>query len=236
MLLDEVLQQRNQIVGAGGHGAVVQRHLTGGLSVLADHHAGGEAVVQHVVVVTHVVLGHDKGLFALRQHDLAVDKAEISILVRLFIGHVVEAHQHVTALVHGVQNALKLVRCGHHGIVALGIRIPVKGLGRVHDQGVEENVGDLGVIRFHHRVLGGQIAVYGLLTAGVRGSGGIALHQGHGPVVVVTGGQPVGLGDQPVHLIQRRLCGLCDFRVGGGAGGGRGDHLRVLGRPALFME
>ena len=104
MGLDKVLQQGDQVKGAGDGGAVLQIHLAGGFSVLADDQAAGKAVPFHIFIVADVVLRHDEGLFPLRQHNVPGDEFHISVLVRHLMSHIVDAHQHVVPLVHGLKD------------------------------------------------------------------------------------------------------------------------------------
>ena len=134
VFLYEVLQKRNQIIGAGGCGAVVHDHLAGGLSVLANHHPFGKPVPVHVGIVADIILGHDKGLLSLREHDAALYKADVSIFIRRLVGHIVDADQHIALLVHILQYLKKFILGGHDGIIVGAVRVPVKGLGGIHDK------------------------------------------------------------------------------------------------------
>ena len=195
VLLDEILQQGNQVVGAGDGGAVLQVHLAGGLSVLPDDQAAGEAVPLHVLVVAHVVLGHDEGLLSLRQHDIPRHKGDVSVLIGYLPGHIVDAHQDIAPVVHGLKNFQEFIPGGHHLIVAVLHGVAVKGLGGVHDQRVEEHMGDF------RRVGPDQGGFCGLILADglghLRLAGVLAVvEKVDGGVVVVPHGQAVRLGDE----------------------------------------
>ena len=104
VLFNKILQNRHQIVGASGDRPVCQRHFTGRLPVIADDNTGSKAVIQHIVVIAQIVLGHDKWLFPFRQHDFAVDKAGISIFIGLLISNIMNPDQNVSLLIHGFQD------------------------------------------------------------------------------------------------------------------------------------
>ena len=95
MLLDEILQNRNQVIGAGGHSAVCQSHLTGGFAVLSDDNAACESVPVHVGIVAYIILGHDKGLFARRQENGAPCKGDVPLTVRSRGSDVLKPYQDV---------------------------------------------------------------------------------------------------------------------------------------------
>ena len=113
VFLYKILQKRNQIIGTRGGGAVVHDHLTGGLSVLANHDPFGKPVPVHVGIVADIVLGHDKRLLSLREHDASLYKTHVSIFIRFLIGHIVDADQHIALLVHILQYLKKFVLGGH---------------------------------------------------------------------------------------------------------------------------
>ena len=103
MLLNILFQDGNQVKAPPLGAAVIHEHLTGRLSVLAHDHAGGKSVAGHVFIVTYIVLGHDKGLFAFRQEDLLSGHLG-SLLGGDQLRHVMEAHQDKTSLIHGIQD------------------------------------------------------------------------------------------------------------------------------------
>ena len=53
---NEILQKRNKIIGADGHGTVVHHHLTGGLSVLTDDHPACETITGHILIIAEIIL------------------------------------------------------------------------------------------------------------------------------------------------------------------------------------
>ena len=147
MLFDEILQQRNKIIGAGGDAAVVHYHFAGGFSVFSDNDPGGESVAFHIFIIAYVVLGHHEGLFPERQQDIARCHGFIPVFIRLDMGQVVEPDQHVAAFIHLLQDRQKFLLCRHDLVVAVGVRVPVKGLRVIHNKGVEEymrNRGNIG--------------------------------------------------------------------------------------------
>ena len=52
-------------------------------------------------------------------------------------------HHHVTSIVHFLDDFLKLRNGGHYGIELLSLMGVRQGSGRVHNQDMEENVGDI---------------------------------------------------------------------------------------------
>lgn len=53
-----------------------------------------------------------------------------------------DADQHIALLVHILQYLEKFILGGHDRVIVGAVRVPVKGLGGIHDKGVEKNVGD----------------------------------------------------------------------------------------------
>ena len=197
MLLDKVLQQGDQVVRAGDGGAVVQIHLAGGLAVLPDHQAAGKAIPFHIFIVADIILGHDERLFPLRQHNISFHKGRNAVFIRHLISHIVDAHQHVAPVVHGLDDLQKFIFGGHHLVIAVLPGVSVKSLGGVHDQGVEKYVGDFRHIRPYQSGFRGFVAGDGRLNFLLIGV--FALRQkGDGGVVVIAHGQTVRLPDQSV--------------------------------------
>ena len=113
MFLNEILQQGNQVIGTGRHSAIIHDHLTGGLAVRADYNTAGKSVPVHVWVVADIILGHHKWLLALGQHDLALRKPFAAVSVRFFVGNVMDPHQYITTVIHGLKHFHELILGGH---------------------------------------------------------------------------------------------------------------------------
>ena len=189
MLLDKRLQDRDQIVIPCHLRVILQLHHTGGLAVLPDHDPAGKTISVHVWVVAHIILGHDKGLLSLREHDLPLDHLRLSVLVHLFMGHIMEAHQDIAPVVHLLQDLFKLTLCGHHLVIALLVLIPVKGFGIVYDDRMEEHMGDLLDILLHQPGLYLLIARYSRRHFFPAGKFSISCKEGDRAVIVIAGRQ-----------------------------------------------
>ena len=119
MLLDKILQNGNQVIGAGNRGTVIENHFTGRLSVRSDHNPGGESVSVHIGIVAEIILRHDKGKFSLWQHDVSGLHHSFSCFICGFVGEIVKANQNVALIVHGLEYLFKFLYGSHNLIVAV---------------------------------------------------------------------------------------------------------------------
>ena len=114
----------------------------------------------------------------------------------MLISDIMKADQNIIPFIEGVKNPQKFILGGHDGIIALGIRVAVKGLGGIHNQGVEKYVGDLGRIRLHQGCFCLLIAANGFLPPEIRSCLLVALDQLDRLIVIITCGQPVRFKNQ----------------------------------------
>ena len=241
MLLNKGFQRRHQIVGAGGDVAVGIHVFAGGVAVLTDDDLVSEAVTayvgidgrlvfavtgaHHIAVVVHVVLAHEEGDLSLRQADVAVLKPG-AVIVHHFVGDVVGGDQHETPVIHALQDLVEFIHRDHVHVVAVLIDIAVKGPLRIHNERVEEDVGDVVQIivadqRFVQCVVGIDLCFD--LTAFF-----VACHafqQSDGTFVIIAGGKLFRLCQSQRHFLRVKSLG----------GGDRGGNRRLLQLFQLFV-
>ena len=104
VLCDKVLQKRDEIVGADGHGTVIHHHLTGRFPVFPDDHPARETVAGHVLIVAEIILRHDEWDLSRRQQDCSRHHFCIAVFIGLLMRNVVKFHENITFRVHGVQD------------------------------------------------------------------------------------------------------------------------------------
>ena len=119
MLLNKILQNRNQIIGSGNSSAVFKNHFAGRLSVFSDYNPGGESVTVHIRVVAEIILRHDKGNFSFRQHNVSGLHNGFSCLIGGFAGKIMKTDQNVSFIIHGLEYLFKFVYRSHNLIVAV---------------------------------------------------------------------------------------------------------------------
>ena len=144
MLFYELIQNRDEVVGADGNRAVVHDHLIEGLAVRSHNDVLRKAVSVHVLVIVDIVLGENKSGFAGREHDIAPDHLLAAGLgIVDLVGDVVDAHQDIALVVHRLHHLLELGLGRHDVVVAVLAIVAVKGLLVVHDERMEEDVRNL---------------------------------------------------------------------------------------------
>ena len=150
----------------------------------------GKAVVQHIVVIVHVVDGQHQGLFAGGQ----VDILENSLAVHQ-LHHVGDVIEDEALLLQQGQHGLELRYGGHEHIIARGVVVAVKGLCGVGGQTVEEDVVILAAVVFHQALL--QV-LHVLKHGGGVGVGQLSgvFQQPDGIVIIIAPGQSLCLGQQ----------------------------------------
>ncbi|VWX52164.1 hypothetical protein MICRO80W_730010 [Micrococcus luteus] len=152
VLGEEVVQARDDVERPDVRGALGVRVLVADAAVLGHDQAVREAVAVHVEVVRAVVQGEDQRGPALGDHEgLRAHDVVLPHLVQL-----VRGDQHVTALVDLPDDGVELVHRDHEVQIAAGLVVAVEGAGRVHHEGVEEQVRNPGHVRPGHRVAGGR--------------------------------------------------------------------------------
>ena len=73
VLLNKLVENRNQVVGADRNGTVVHDHLVHGLSVRPDYDILRKAISVHVLVIVDIILREYKSGLAGRKHNIAPD-------------------------------------------------------------------------------------------------------------------------------------------------------------------
>ena len=159
MLVDEVIEDRHDIIISDADISLCIRILQLQLPVLIEHHLIREAAALHVLIVADIVLRHHERLLPLRQHDLLRHHLLRAVVLLLHLRDVVKPHEHVAALIHLLQDLLEL-RDGRHDLIEV-LPLPVIGKRalRIHRQDMEEHMRDLTVVRRHHRRCGRLIAL-----------------------------------------------------------------------------
>ena len=216
VLLQEVVEQRHEVVAAVERLAVGVHVLARELAVLHQQ-AGGKAVaalvglavavaVGHIFVVAHVVLRHNDGLFPGGKVDVARDVLRRAVGLLLRPGDVVNVHKHEAPLVQALQHGVELFDRDHELVVAALLGVAVKGAGSVCDERVEKDVRNgRGVgVADGLRLLRFEIGL-GLLQLRHVLPPGKARHGGDGLVVVILRGEALCLREHGVLL--RDLCG-----------------------------
>ena len=144
MLLNELIQNRDEVVGADGNRAVVHDHLIEGLAVRSHNDVLRKAVSVHVLVIVDIVLGENKSGFAGREHDIAPDHLLAAGLgIVDLVGDIMNANQDIALVVHRLHHLLELGLGRHDIVVAVLAIVAVKGLLVVHDERMEEDVRNL---------------------------------------------------------------------------------------------
>ena len=188
VFVDEILKQGDQVIGTDQYGAVIQLHLICRPSVLPDNHLGGKTVFFHIFIITDIVLRHDKGLFARRQHNVAFHKVRIAVLPCCLVSYVVKPDKYKPPVVHGLKNFHKFILGSHHLVIALLPGVSVKRLGGVYNQGVEEDMSHLLRVGPHESGFILFISGNSRCDLFVRSIGTFAQH-GDSAVIVVSCGQ-----------------------------------------------
>ena len=178
MLQHELVQDGGgvQVLGEEGLLGVGVGTLRPDLAVLPHHQLGGEALLQHIGVVVHVVEGDHQGLFPLWQHQGVADHVGARLVGDL-APHVLHGHQDVALVIEVLEDLLVLVH-RHHPVVqalllALGGGAVVEGPLGIGDDRVEEEV-------LHHlagtpglgELLLRPVAPHGVIGVGRRGGAG----------------------------------------------------------------
>ena len=205
MLLDVGIQNGHHVAVIGGLAALHRQHLFAvvddGAAHDGDHVAlvvhvqtAGEAVIQHIVVIIHVVDGQHQGLFAGGQVDVLEDGLAVHLL-----HHVGDIVENEAGLLQQGQHGLELGHGGHEVVVAGLFPVTVKGEGGVGSQTVEEDVVILSALVLYKAFLG----LFHILQQG----GGVGVHQftavfqqGDGIVIVIATEQQLGLLQQHLPL------------------------------------
>ena len=143
MLLHELIQNRHQIIVPNGNISVLIGILVFRLSIFIQNHLIRKAVTFHVNVVIHIVLGHHKGLLALRKHNLLLHHFLRSVRLFLHFRQIMHVHHHVAPVVHFLDDFLKLRNGGHYGIELLSLMGVCQSPVYIHNQDMEENVSDI---------------------------------------------------------------------------------------------
>ena len=123
-----------------------------------------------------------------------------------------ETYKDKTAVVHGQKDLLKFLLGGHHLIVAVLFPVSVKGLGGVHNQGVEEYMGYLVWIDPYQSGFGGLVLSDGCGYLLVILYGLIFGEESDGSVIVIAGSQKLcllKLGGKFLLWRERRFRRLC---------------------------
>ena len=164
MLLHELIQNRHQVIIPNGNISVLIGILVFRLSIFIQNHLVSKAVTFHVNVIIHIVLGHDKGLLALRKHNLLLHHFLRSVRLFLHFRQIMHVYHHVASIVHFLDDFLKLRNGGHYGIELLSLMGVHQSPGGIHNQDMEENVGDI----IH--IGGNQLALLLFILRNLRGN------------------------------------------------------------------
>ena len=121
MLLHKLIQNRHQIIVPHGNISIFIGILVLWLSIFIQNHLIGKAMSFHVNVVVYIILGHHKGLLALRKHNLLLHHFLRSVRLFLHFRQIMHMHHHVTSIVHFLDDFLKLRNGGHYGIKLLSL-------------------------------------------------------------------------------------------------------------------
>ena len=146
MLPDELVQNGDgvQILGDDLVALGVQA-VAPDQAVVTDDEFVGEAVLDHIIVVVHIVVGDDEGLFALGDVEGVPHHHRLAAGVGAFAPYVIDVHQHIAPVIYALENFVIFVHCDHPVIDAVGLTVAVKGQLRVGHDGVEEQM-------LHHAV------------------------------------------------------------------------------------
>ena len=132
-------------------------------TVLSQEQLVGKAILEHIVIVIHIVIGEDQGLFALRDVEGVPDHYRLAVGVGAFAPYVIDVHQHIAPVIYALENFVIFVHCDHPVIDAVGLTVAVKGQLRVGHDGVEKQM-------LHHAVP--RYIGHAVHSAPVNGGGG----------------------------------------------------------------
>ena len=144
------------------------------ISVVTYYELVGESVFEHVLVVIHVVVGEDHGLFALGDHEGVALHSGVAGVVGVLGPDVVDIDKNVIVVVEGLEYLVVLAD-GHHPVVnAFFLGVAVKGQFRICNDRVEEDVLHNAVILHKIVELVGDI-LGGGSAGGCEGGSGLVL-------------------------------------------------------------
>ena len=133
-----------QVLGQKGLLGIGVGALGPDLPVLSQHQLGGKALVEHILIVVHIVKGDDQGLFPLWEHQGVAYHAQFPVGIGLLGPHVLHAHENVALVIDALENLIVLVY-RHHPVVqsllfrAAGGAVVERPLG-IGDDRVEKQV------------------------------------------------------------------------------------------------
>ena len=104
-----------------------------------------------------------------------------------------QLHQHISFVVHALQNPVEFVCGGHHLIISLFIRISVECPGGIDDERVEKNMCYFADLDRNQCSGSGFIVCYGFRYKRIRRQIGIGLKQRERCFVIITECQKPGL-------------------------------------------
>ena len=109
-------------------------------AVVPDDELIGKPILDHVIVIVHIVVGDNEGLFALRDVKGVPHHHRLAIGVGAFAPDVVDIHQHIVVVVDALEDLVVLIHRHHPVVNAVGLRVAVKSQLRIGHDGMEEQM------------------------------------------------------------------------------------------------
>ena len=138
MLIYEVVKDGHEVIITGGHIPIFVLVFESGAPVLAYHESCSEALTLHVFIIADIILRNDEGDLSGREHNGILVKSSVFVKG----ADVVHSDKDIAFFIHLLQHLIEFRNGTHHGIVICRVRA-FEGYIRVHDEAVEEDMGDL---------------------------------------------------------------------------------------------